>query len=211
MKPVVPAFFVAAVLVAPLVAHPPSEHRLPMDHPPVTTQPARGVMPPGHPPMTPPPAAHVDDVADPLAIVHAYYDAISGPVDKERDWTRFKSLFLPGARLVTVNVGGPTAEPVIMSADQFVQMNRKYFEGTGYMERSIREDRSEFAHVAQVWSTYEAGRGGPDGKTYSRGITSFQLVRAKDRWWIADVAWDRERGDAVVPAKYLPSNVKPTR
>src|ERR1700721_2508520 len=54
-------------------------------------------------PATPPapPPAKPADVSSPDAILAATYDVISGPAGK-RDWDRFRSLFLPGARLGAV-------------------------------------------------------------------------------------------------------------
>src|SRR5271154_7616598 len=49
---------------------------------------------------TPAPAAKPADVASPDAILAATYDVISGPAGQPRDWDRFRSLFLPGARLI---------------------------------------------------------------------------------------------------------------
>src|SRR5579884_3403646 len=44
------------------------------------------------------PAARADDVKSIDSIMHAIYDVISGPMGS-RDWDRFRSLFLPQARL----------------------------------------------------------------------------------------------------------------
>src|SRR5271155_4746170 len=47
-----------------------------------------------------PPAAKPADVASPDAILAAVYEVISGPAGQLRDWDRFRSLYLPGARLI---------------------------------------------------------------------------------------------------------------
>ena len=51
----------------------------------------------------PPPPAKPADVASPDAILAATYDVISGPAAQKRDWDRFRSLFVPGARLIPAN------------------------------------------------------------------------------------------------------------
>src|SRR5580704_18246165 len=48
-----------------------------------------------------PPPAKPADVSSPDAILAATYDVISGPPGT-RDWDRFRSLFVPGARLIAV-------------------------------------------------------------------------------------------------------------
>ena len=40
------------------------------------------------------------DIASAESIVASYYEALSGPAGKKRDWNRFLSLFFPGARLL---------------------------------------------------------------------------------------------------------------
>ena len=51
-----------------------------------------------------PPQAKVQDVATMEAILHTLYDVISaGPNDK-RDWDRFRTLFVPSARLGAADV-----------------------------------------------------------------------------------------------------------
>ena len=54
------------------------------------------------PAATPP--AKPTDVASPDAILAATYDVISGPPGT-RDWDRFRTLFVPGARLIAVQKG----------------------------------------------------------------------------------------------------------
>src|SRR5215212_2786942 len=49
-----------------------------------------------------PPAASPADVSSMDAIIAAIYDVLSGPAGKKRDWDRFRSLFVPGARLIPI-------------------------------------------------------------------------------------------------------------
>src|SRR4051794_10086103 len=46
------------------------------------------------------PEARPDDVKSMDAILAALYDVISGPKGRARDWDRFRSLFVAGARLI---------------------------------------------------------------------------------------------------------------
>src|SRR5271168_1097062 len=72
---------------------------------------------------TPPPAARPADVASPDAIMAATYDVISGPAGQQRDWDRFRSLFVPGACLIPVvprKTGGGFDTRVI-TPDEYAQ------------------------------------------------------------------------------------------
>ncbi len=48
------------------------------------------------------PKANPADVASVDAILASLYDVISGPAGQPRDWNRFRSLFVPDARLIPV-------------------------------------------------------------------------------------------------------------
>src|SRR5690242_911508 len=52
------------------------------------------------PPAATTPAANPADVASMDSTIASLYDVISGPAGKKRDWNRFRSLFIPGARLI---------------------------------------------------------------------------------------------------------------
>ncbi|NNF42926.1 MAG: hypothetical protein HKN62_07735 [Phycisphaerales bacterium] len=184
--------------------HPPTTPQLPPGHPPTAPE-----MPPGHPPVgtaNPVHAASAEDVASAEATVLAYYASISGPAGVPRDWNRFRSLFLPDARMYTARQNGGRAVPFTLTPEQFVNSNRAYFEGAGYDEREITRRVERFGTMAQVWSTYESRRNPADDAAYGRGINAFQLIHDGDRWWIASILWDYERpAQSPIPAEYLPT------
>src|SRR6266852_8338894 len=79
--------------------------------------------------------ANPADVATMDAIIAAVYDVISGPAGK-RDWDRFRSLFIPGARLIPTGVR-PTGEAGsrVMTVEDYAQRNGPFFEKNGFFER----------------------------------------------------------------------------
>lgn len=165
-------------------------------------------LPPSHPPIVPakdePPAADPQDVNSIDAILNAYYDVISGPAGEERNWDRFRSLFLPDARFITTRTVRDRSVPVMMKPADFMDFNKKYFERGGYFEREINRRVDSFGSIAQIFSTYESRRRLDDPKPYSRGINSIQLLNAGHRWWIVTVMWDHERPDRLpIPPQYL--------
>src|SRR6266436_1453352 len=67
--------------------------------------PLRAQQAPAPPPLSSRvPAAKPDDVKSVDSILHALYDVISGPAG-DRDWNRFRSLFVPEARLTSAAKG----------------------------------------------------------------------------------------------------------
>ena len=72
------------------------------------------------------PAADPKDVATMDAIVAALYDVISGPAGQKRNWDRFRSLFVPGARLIPTG-RRPTGEVVsrVRTPEEYIQGSRR--------------------------------------------------------------------------------------
>lgn len=152
-------------------------------------------------------SAHPDDVASPEAIVAATYESIARPAGETYDWERFRSLFLPSARLIpsTEQTGGPL---VVMSVDDFVE----WIDGAttiggpedrGFSEDGIHNLTERYGDVAHVFSTYEKHVYG-ETQNLGRGINTFQMIRNDGRWWIVSIAWDEEIGAGPIPEKYLP-------
>ncbi len=196
----IPRGIVGVVAVGALVLSASSQSQMPPGHPSVGTPGGEDSAPTDHP------EAIAEDVATPLAIVGAFYDSISGPKGEDRDWDRFRSLFLPGALLVTARGTSENTMALSMSPDEYIDQNKTYFVGGGYFEHGIHEVVETFGSSSQVFSTYASRRAELDAEPYSRGINSFQLLHADQRWWIISLVWDREVPDTKpLPAEYLPS------
>jgi hypothetical protein len=152
-----------------------------------------------------PPAARPTDVGSIDAILHAAYDTISGPAGQKRDWSRFRSLFIPGARLIPVipNPKGGVST-VVFSVDDYVARGDPYFQKNGFFEREIARKTELYGNMTQVFSTYESRHDASDAKPFERGINSFQLMNDGQRWWIVTIFWQGETSDSPIPKEYLP-------
>jgi hypothetical protein len=149
------------------------------------------------------PAAKPADVATPDAIIDAVYASISGPAGQPRDWARFRSLLIPGARLIPSARRTPgTTTPVVWSAEDYIAAAGAGLERQGFFEREIHRTTDAFGAVLHAFSTYDSKRT-PDGQPFARGINSFQLYNDGARWWIVTIFWDAETADKPIPAKYL--------
>jgi hypothetical protein len=150
------------------------------------------------------PAARPADVASLDAILAALYDVISGPAGQQRDWDRFRSLFVPGARLIPT--GGPAGQPpraTVWSPDEYVQRAAPGLERDGFFEREIGRTVDTFGRITQVFSAYDSKRLPTDEKPFQRGINSIQLLNDGTRWWVVTIYWDAERPDNPIPPRYL--------
>jgi len=152
------------------------------------------------------PAGEADpaDVASVDAILTAVYDVISGPAGQARNWDRFRSLFLPEARLIATGIGPDGPRYRAMTPAEYVQSNAAGLTDSGFTEREVARTVETFGNIVHAFSTYESRytRAGQPGT--ARGINSMQLYNDGKRWWVVTIFWDSERPDNPIPPKYLP-------
>lgn len=149
------------------------------------------------------PVARPADVASMGAIIDAVYGVISGPKGQERDWDRMRSLFLPGARLISARTDkdGVTAAHV-MSVEDYIRVGGPMLKKDGFFEREAHRTEDRYGNIVQVFSTYESRHAAADAKPFQRGINSFQLLFDGHRWWVVTIYWQGETAEFPIPAKY---------
>ena len=131
------------------------------------------------------------------------YAAISGPKGQPRDWQRFRSLFIPGARLIPAMrraAGGTT--PAVWTVEDYIAEAGPRLEQDGFFEREIHRTSDTFGAVLHAFSTYDSRRT-PDGQPFARGINSIQLYNDGTRWWVVTIYWDAETAEKPIPPRYL--------
>jgi hypothetical protein len=150
------------------------------------------------------PAANPKDVASADAIIASLYDVISGPAGQKRDWDRFKSLFIPGGRLIPAGTGPDNVARIrVITPDEYAAMTGARLEQSGFFEREISHTGETFGNITHRFSTYESRRTAADAQPFARGINSIQLFNDGKRWWIVTVYWDSERPGKAIPSEYL--------
>jgi len=150
------------------------------------------------------PPAKPTDVNSLDSILLAVYNVISGPAGT-RDWDRFRSLFIPGARLTSAQKN-KDGSIFLEDVEGYVQGAGNYFKTHGFYENAIVNRVQKFGNIAQVFSSYES-RSAPDEKPFARGVNSIQLFNDGSRWWVLSILWDEETPtnplppDLSIPAK----------
>ena len=150
----------------------------------------------------PRPAAAPEDVASVDANMTAINDVINGPAGEDRDWDRFRSLFIDGARLIPRSAGNPNGATV-MSPEDYVARASANFMENGFFESEIGRKTDRYGDIAQVFSAYAAKRSADDAEPFMRGINSFQLLHHDGRWGIVTIYWQAESPDNPVPPEYI--------
>ena len=156
--------------------------------------------------------ADVDTIEHLMA---SLYDVISGPAGQQRDWARFRSLFLPDARMGVIRPVAPATadkpatngDAILFTPDSYVERDDPYFKANPFYEHGIANRIETFGNLTSVWSTYESRKTPTDAQPFARGINTLQIVHAQGRYWIANIMWDDERPGLTLPEKYL--NIDP--
>jgi len=154
--------------------------------------------------QTPPPPPSPADVQSLDAILAAVYDVISGPAGQERDWDRFRSLFVPGARLIPT--GRDQAGNVrnrVLTPDEYIQSSGPFLVERGFFETEIGRVVERYGPVVHLMSAYESRNRADDPEPFQRGVNSFQLLDDGERWWVVSIYWSAETPDNPIPERFL--------
>ncbi|GAA3629003.1 hypothetical protein [Flavivirga jejuensis] len=137
--------------------------------------------------------------------IETLYAVISGERGVERDWTLFKFLFKPGAKLIPSGKDEEGEHKVsYMAPADYVKSSGKWLVDHGFFEKEIHRKVDTFGDITQVFSTYEAFYSKSDTKPFMRGINSIQLLNDGKRWWIINIYWTQETKKKPIPGEYLP-------
>lgn len=153
-----------------------------------------------------PPEADRADVESVDAIMSAVYDVISGPQGELRDWDRFRSLFVPGARLIPT---GPRQEGGgwghrVLTPDEYATTIGPQLEARGFFEVEIGRVTERYGPVVHLMSAYESRFTSPDQvEPDARGVNSFQLFFDGDRWWVVTIFWSGETPENPIPERFI--------
>jgi hypothetical protein len=154
---------------------------------------------------TPATSSSDSDVASADSIIAALYDVISGGPGVARDWTRFRNLFHPDARLIPT---GKDSQSGTLSArsftpDEYIKRSEPFMMKNGFFEKEIARRTLVFGGIVHCFSTYEGRNKESDPKPFLRGINSIQLLNDGKRWWVLTVYWQAETPDNQLPSEFL--------
>jgi hypothetical protein len=158
--------------------------------------------PPGARVVVPAVPARPEDVASIDAIIAAFYDVISGPAGQPRQWSRDRSLYIPGVRFVSTGYDPQDRRTVsVMDHQQFVDATDSGFVARGFYETEIHRATHRVNDIARVLHLrmHRARRPGLRG-----GVNSLELYWDGTRWWIAGAVWIDEAPGHPLPADVLP-------
>ncbi|HUF04944.1 MAG TPA: hypothetical protein VMM38_12310 [Aridibacter sp.] len=150
--------------------------------------------------------AYSKDVASVDSIIAALYDSISGGPGVQRDWDRFKNLFIEGARLIPTNKDQASGlhKAGVFTPEDYVKLSEPFMMKNGFFEKEVARKTEKFGNIVHLFSTYEGRNKESDVQPFLRGINSIQLLNDGKRWWVVTVYWQAETPDNPLPEEFLP-------
>lgn len=150
-------------------------------------------------------APRLEDVSSVDGIVAAFYDVVSGPAGRPRQWARDRTLYIPEVKFVSIEYRGTDGKPhaSVMNHQAYVESADAGMVRDGFFEREIHRVTQTFGSITHVFSTYEA-RQSAGGPVIARGINSIELFYDGARWWIAAAQWEDETPAHPIPKEFLP-------
>lgn len=133
------------------------------------------------------------DVSTLDGILHALYEVLSGFAGQHRDWERYRTLFVEGARMMpVVAVPGETPHVRQLTVEDYIQRVEPIFAVENFWEREISRQTETLGRIAHVLSRYESLRD-PSGPPFEHGANSMQLFYDDSRWWVVSIMWNTSR------------------
>ena len=149
-------------------------------------------------------APRPEDVSSIDGMIKAFYEVISGPAGQPRQWSRDRTLYIPGVWFVAMKEDAKhNPLSLVMSHQQMVDRFDSALVDKGFFEGEIHRSTERFGNIAHILSTYES-RNTKSGPVIDRGVNSIELFWDGKRWWIAGAIWDEERDDNPIPKELLP-------
>ena len=150
------------------------------------------------------PQARPADVESIDAIMAAVYDVISGPAGQVRDWDRFRSLFVPDARLIPTGKRPDGTRTIrALTVDEYARNIGPQLERGGFFERELGRKVERYGSVVHLMSAYDSKRTLADPAPFARGVNSFQLWNDGTRWYVVTIYWEAETPENRIPAEWI--------
>ncbi|NMM47721.1 hypothetical protein [Marinigracilibium pacificum] len=135
-------------------------------------------------------------------IITEFLDQITIVKGEKMDTSLIRNLFIPSAQFAILNHGDSSYVETV-SLDEFLILLMDPYYEEGYEEREISKVVDEYNGIAQVFQSFY----GKDSEgNEERGITSYQLVKVDNRWWIVNLLWTLESDNLKIPDKYIDDN-----
>ncbi len=136
------------------------------------------------------PKARPEDVQSVQSVIKTYFEILSGSATTERDWDRFRSLFLPDGRFVAVRTwnNDPHIIPDALDVQKMIERLKANLQKADSEERPLDIQVKDASDLVQAFVTSEIQiHTTVNGDLSAHRVYSFELVKDVDRYWIVEI------------------------
>jgi hypothetical protein len=154
------------------------------------------------------PSARASDVASPDALLAALHDAVSGPPGPV-DWNRFRSLFLPLARLGSSETDANGVTRITTSTvEELIASGAAEREKIPWYEEILVKHIERFDHIAVAFYSHD-DRTTKEGPPTQQSVNVCEMLYDGRRWWIQSANWEVVPKSLSLPSELDPRKQKP--
>lgn len=136
----------------------------------------------------------------PKEVCNNMLKAISGKVEKQRDWETIRHMFIPQATFTAVHAtSDSTTIARTLNLEEFVRSFQLQTKKGAFSEVELGSKVNMFGGIAQVFQAYKVDA----GDYHQRGINSIQLVKHQGKWLIASTTWTEETAIDKIPGDMI--------
>jgi hypothetical protein len=119
--------------------------------------------------------------------IEQFYKILSGKKEDERDWDKFRSLFLSeDSSLAPIKFN---SEKKAFNVNSFIDRQVNFLSMNNFFEYGLNYKIEIIGDIAHVYSQYEAKRNKEDIKLIKQGVALLQMVKDNQIWKIHSMIW----------------------
>ena len=135
-------------------------------------------------------------------ITEAFRGALDGKKGEKRDTTIFRNLFLPSATIYQISHLEHASKDIFpISLDEIIHASGSIVENTEVVSKTTGLTFHELGKQAIAIQTVQTTN--VTSAIETRGISCYNLVYIKDRWWIASWTGYTSQDDFEIPDEFL--------
>jgi hypothetical protein len=135
------------------------------------------------------------------SLIDEFFRAVSFQPGQTPAYGGISELFVDDGKLIK----NSSDAPEISSVDQFIASRQQLVDSgalTSFQEIETAEITEVFGNIAHRFSTYVKHGTMYGTAIEGRGVISTQFIRTPNGWRMNSMAWDDERTDLTIPARY---------
>jgi len=126
-----------------------------------------------------------------INLVSEFFRIISGAIDEERDWVKFRKLFTSDAKLfasVKDDLGNYTIH--IWSVESYMSRLEQFLKTNDFYEKAEKIEIDYSNKIARLTCNYIASKTEEFSVILKKGVNHINFIQLNDEWKIINSIWE---------------------